>query len=191
MAWTTPKTWVPGEIPSAQDFNTHIRDNLRGLLPLGTLIYRIANVHTVETVVENRWLECNGVAVSRTIYADLYAYLLSLAPSLSFGTGDGSTTFNLPDFRGRMPVSEGPHADVTLGDNEGRTVDKRKPKHFHDFQYGADSLGGSWPLIGAFDTVITGTKPTTPATSVADRANHPQDAPAHLVAGVWFVKFTA
>ncbi len=27
MAYTTPRTWVPGEIPTAAQFNTHIRDN--------------------------------------------------------------------------------------------------------------------------------------------------------------------
>lgn len=37
------------------------------------------------------WLECDGSAVSRTTYADLFA-----AISTKFGPGDGSTTFNLP-----------------------------------------------------------------------------------------------
>ena len=44
------------------------------------------------------WLACNGAAVSRTTYADLFA-----AISTTFGVGDGSTTFNLPDLRGRFP----------------------------------------------------------------------------------------
>ena len=43
------------------------------------------------------WLLCNGAAISRTTYADLYAII-----GTKFGTGDGSTTFNLPDMRGRM-----------------------------------------------------------------------------------------
>ena len=42
------------------------------------------------------WLLCAGQAVSRTTYADLFA-----AISTTYGTGDGSTTFNLPDLRGR------------------------------------------------------------------------------------------
>ncbi|MBI9081498.1 MAG: tail fiber protein [Pseudodesulfovibrio sp.] len=41
------------------------------------------------------WLECNGAAVSRTTYSDLLAVI-----SDDFGVGNGSTTFNLPDFRG-------------------------------------------------------------------------------------------
>lgn len=41
------------------------------------------------------WLETNGAAVSRATYADLFT-----STSTTFGTGDGSTTFNLPDLRG-------------------------------------------------------------------------------------------
>lgn len=43
------------------------------------------------------WLLCYGQAVSRTTYAALFA-----AISTTYGTGDGSTTFNLPDLRGRV-----------------------------------------------------------------------------------------
>lgn len=41
------------------------------------------------------WLVCNGSAVSRTTYADLFA-----AIGTTFGAGDGSTTFKLPDYHG-------------------------------------------------------------------------------------------
>lgn len=41
------------------------------------------------------WLVCNGSAVSRTTYADLFA-----AIGTTFGAGDGSTTFKLPDYQG-------------------------------------------------------------------------------------------
>ncbi|HSY43791.1 MAG TPA: tail fiber protein [Candidatus Acidoferrum sp.] len=41
------------------------------------------------------WLLCNGTNVSRTTYANLFA-----AIGTAWGTGDGSTTFNLPDTRG-------------------------------------------------------------------------------------------
>lgn len=45
------------------------------------------------------WLLCNGSAVSRTVYADLFAVV-----GTAYGAGDGTTTFNLPDLRGRVPV---------------------------------------------------------------------------------------
>lgn len=43
------------------------------------------------------WLKCNAAAVDRTTYADLFA-----AIGTTFGVGDGSTTFNLPDLRGEF-----------------------------------------------------------------------------------------
>jgi microcystin-dependent protein len=43
------------------------------------------------------WLHCYGQAVSRTTYSAIFARL-----STTYGTGDGSTTFNLPDLRGRV-----------------------------------------------------------------------------------------
>lgn len=46
--------------------------------------------------VPTGWLLCDGSAVSRTTYAALFA-----AISTSYGTGNGTTTFNLPDGRGR------------------------------------------------------------------------------------------
>lgn len=49
------------------------------------------------TTAPSGWLLANGAAVSRTTYATLFA-----AIGTSFGTGDGSTTFNLPDLRGEF-----------------------------------------------------------------------------------------
>lgn len=43
------------------------------------------------------WLLCNGQAISRTVYADLFA-----AIGVAHGYGDNSTTFNIPDYRGRF-----------------------------------------------------------------------------------------
>lgn len=60
-------------------------------LPSGTLI------DFAGTVEPSGWLLCDGRAVSRTTYAALFASI-----STAFGSGDGSTTFNLPDFRGRF-----------------------------------------------------------------------------------------
>lgn len=42
------------------------------------------------------WLLCYGQAISRTVYSDLF-----IALSTTYGAGDGSTTFALPDLRGR------------------------------------------------------------------------------------------
>jgi microcystin-dependent protein len=49
------------------------------------------------TAAPTGWLLCYGQAVSRTTYAALFT-----AISTTYGVGDGSTTFNLPDYRGRV-----------------------------------------------------------------------------------------
>lgn len=54
------------------------------------------------------WLICDGSAVSRTTYARLFAII-----GTTFGAGDGSTTFNLPDLRGRVPVGSGAGTGLT------------------------------------------------------------------------------
>ena len=47
--------------------------------------------------VPSGYLECNGAAVSRTTYSVLFAVI-----GTAYGTGDGSSTFNLPDLRGEF-----------------------------------------------------------------------------------------
>ena len=47
------------------------------------------------------WLFCYGQAISRTTYADLFT-----AISTTYGVGDGSTTFNVPDLRGRVVAGQ-------------------------------------------------------------------------------------
>ena len=51
--------------------------------------------------VDTGWLLCDGAAVSRTTYANLFSRLGTL-----YGVGDGSSTFNLPDYRGYMLVGK-------------------------------------------------------------------------------------
>jgi microcystin-dependent protein len=50
---------------------------------------------TVLATAPSGWLICNGSAVSRTTYADLFT-----AIGTTFGVGNGSTTFNLPNYSG-------------------------------------------------------------------------------------------
>lgn len=59
------------------------------------------------------WLLCNGAAVSRTTYSSLFAALGGI--SSPWGLGDGSTTFNVPDLRNRVPTGKGSETFGTLG----------------------------------------------------------------------------
>lgn len=69
------------------------------------------------SVAPSGWLMCDGSALSRNAYANLFN-----AIGTAFGTGDGTTTFNLPDMRGRVPVGAGQGTNLTnhnLGDKGG------------------------------------------------------------------------
>lgn len=98
------------------------------------------------------YLECNGQAVSRTTYASLFAVL-----GVIYGNGDGSTTFNLPDYRGRFlrawdhGAGEDPDAasrtdrgDGTGGDNVGSKQADAFQGHWHDsLEVGTRNVPGS------------------------------------------------
>lgn len=74
------------------------------------------------------WLICDGSAVSRTTYASLFD-----AIGTTYGTGDGSTTFNLPDMKGRTPI--GVSTDYALGAKGGEKTHtltyNEMPAHQH------------------------------------------------------------
>jgi microcystin-dependent protein len=61
------------------------------VLPAGSM------VDYAGTSAPSGWLMCDGSEISRTTYADLFA-----AIGVSFGPGNNTSTFNLPDFRGRF-----------------------------------------------------------------------------------------
>ena len=88
-------------------------------LPIGSM------VPYGSTTVPTNWLICDGSAVSRTTYSELFAVI-----GTSYGVGDGSTTFNLPNYKGRVPV--GYDSSDTDFDNIGETGgSKYLQKHIH------------------------------------------------------------
>ena len=87
------------------------------------------------------WALCDGQALSRTVYATLFSRI-----GTTFGAGDGSTTFNVPNYQGRFPVGAGT-------------------------AYAAGSTGGY-----ADAAVITHTHPVSTSVSVNDNGHsHSQD----------------
>jgi microcystin-dependent protein len=69
------------------------------------------------------FLICNGQAVSRATYAALFVVLGTV-----FGSGDGSTTFNLPDYSDRMPVGAG---SIYSANSKGGSAVSALPSHTH------------------------------------------------------------
>ncbi len=78
------------------------------LLPAGTMVMYGG------AAAPGGWLLADGSAVSRTTYATLFA-----AIGTTYGAGDDSTTFNLPDFRRRVAVGAGGTGTATLGNAVG------------------------------------------------------------------------
>ena len=101
------------------------------ILPIGSMI-----PYGNDTAPEN-WLICDGSEVSRTTYAELFNVI-----GTSYGLGDGSTTFNLPNKKGRVSVGlDSNDSDFnSIGKRSGEkthtlTVDEM-PKHSHVLKTG-------------------------------------------------------
>ena len=70
--------------------------NLRNRTPVGSVEMFAGDTPPTD------WLMCDGSAVSRTKFSSLYDVI-----GTTYGAGDGTTTFNLPDMRNRVPVGAG------------------------------------------------------------------------------------
>lgn len=81
------------------------------------------------------WLKCNGAAISRTVYADLFARI-----GTNFGGGDGVSTFNLPDYRGEFlrGLDDGRGLDV------GRTINSIQAGQVLSHAHGASADSQGW-----------------------------------------------
>ena len=110
------------------------------------------------------WLLCYGQAISRATYATLFA-----AISTTYGIGDGTTTFNLPDMRGRVAAGadnmggsaagrltsttmspDGNTLSATGGTQTHTLITAEMPSHTHALSdaYPGVNTGGSWQQNG-------------------------------------------
>lgn len=99
------------------------------------------------TSAPSGWLVCDGSEVSRSTYSTLFGII-----GTTYGVGDGSTTFNLPDLRGRAGIGAGTGGGLTertLGEEVGYeehtlTIDEM-PAHRH-------ALHGDYGASGGYKT---------------------------------------
>ena len=137
-------------------------------VPTGTIVMWGGNSLTLPS----GWLLCDGAAVSRTTYAALFAVV-----GTAFGPGDGSTTFNLPDYRQNFPrgaANDGQRGGT--GGSETPGVSIADPSHSHvaggltTGAAGAAAAGGANPVNATGDPVAGTTAPATTGitASIAD-----------------------
>lgn len=90
------------------------------------------------------WLKCNGAAISRTTYAALFT-----AIGTTFGAGDGSTTFNVPDLRGEFIRGWDDSRGVDSGRVFGSAQADDFKAHTHQVKYDPARLngGGGGPAV--------------------------------------------
>ena len=149
------------------------------------------------------FLICNGSAISRATYATLFAVL-----GTTFGSGDGSTTFNIPDFRDRMPIGAGNtysanslggsanaivvshnHTATTSISDPGHshstfwwmTNDFNAPRNYKGIAYSDDQQGNTTVQTDAAGTGISAS--TSIATTGASATN--ANLPPYL--GIYFI----
>lgn len=113
-----------------------------GLIQPGAVIY-VAHLNAL-----NGYLKCNGGAVSRTTYANLFA-----AIGTTYGVGDGSTTFNLPELRGEFIRGLDDSRGVDSGRSLGSAQGFLNAQHTHDSPV---STNGFWTDIGGLFAVNIG-----------------------------------
>lgn len=139
------KTWVAGEQLLATDLNSTVP-------PCGSILpYAGSSAPT-------GWLICDGSAISRTTYSDLFTVC-----STTYGVGDGSSTFNIPNLKGKIPVglnSSETEFDV-LGETGGEKTHQltiaEMPAHTHPGTYRGTGSGGAeeMPGCGSYSDVTS------------------------------------
>ncbi len=114
-----------------------------GAVPLGAVM------PFAGTAAPDGWLACDGSAVSRTTYAGLFAVM-----GTGYGAGNGTTTFNLPDLRERVPVGTGAgRARAATGGAATVTLTTAQlPAHDHgsagNHSHGLSNIGGVFVTAG-------------------------------------------
>jgi microcystin-dependent protein len=89
------------------------------------------------------YLLCDGTAVSRTTYSSLFTTI-----GTAYGTGNGTTTFNLPNLQNRIPVGKGSDAEFdTLGETGGAKsvtlTSSEIPAHSHPNQLSSNTVAAA------------------------------------------------
>ncbi|HEX3045401.1 MAG TPA: tail fiber protein [Bacillota bacterium] len=104
------KNWINGHLTDSDPHPIYATDNDLAAHQHDSIYVKLNANNTVPpgvinpfsgTVAPPGWLLCYGQDVSRSTYAALFAVI-----GITYGSGNGSNTFNVPDFRGRTPIGK-------------------------------------------------------------------------------------
>ena len=139
---------------------TYYNDNGELKLISGATLWADAPIGAINAyggaTAPNGWLLCHGQAISRTDYAELFAVI-----GTAYGSGDGSTTFNVPDIRNKFlegasttnPV--GTEKSAGLPNIKGNANFRSGPNHYSNFT----------DVNNAFKNSVTKDSSTSPFTT--------------------------
>jgi microcystin-dependent protein len=111
--------------------------------------------------VPDGWLACDGAAVSRTTYAGLFAQC-----GTTYGAGNGTTTFNVPNLTGRLPLgTSGGHVRGSTGGADTVVLTTANlPAHDHgsagNHSHGLSNIGGVFVTAGGAVAALASTAAT-------------------------------
>ena len=156
--------------PALNDVNINrlqqlIKQDIQGSASGDTLPIGAIMPFGSDTIPEN-WLLCNGQAVSRTDYQELFNTI-----GITYGSGDGFTTFNLPNLQGKIPVGKDENdtdfdtLGNTGGEKEHTLTIEEMPSHNHQSSNYFEGSGGTsrvWAVRSLAD--LTGYKDTSSQT---------------------------
>lgn len=99
--------------------------------------------YTARTTAPAGWMACDGRTLSRSVYASLFA-----AIGTTYGAGDGSTTFNIPDLRGEFIRGLDSGRGVDSGRALGSAQASQNLSHTHLVRR-INSSGGATTALGS------------------------------------------
>lgn len=122
------------------------------------------------------WLLCDGSAYSRSTYRTLFDII-----STTYGAGDGATTFNVPDLRGRFPLGKAASGTGSTLGGTGGAIDHTHtgPSHTHTLTTSVPSATVA-VQAGAGTTVATDTHTHTATTAASGSGNTGTQNPPFL-----------
>lgn len=129
----TPKVPTPvigadySQITNVEYVNTYVNNNLVNSIPIGTVLPYCGN-----SPPNSNWVLAQGQDISRVTYSALFALI-----GTTFGAGNGTTTFNVPNMTTRVPAGAGTTsgAEFLLGTTGGQVThtltESEMPNHTH------------------------------------------------------------